>query len=139
MQYFIFTNVFDNIRKYQHQIIYIYHILNIKYVLRVRIITFIPLETRRALSTYRCTFWLGLMGRSETRKKARSRHDTTRYIGSGLSRGRDPWTGTSTIRLRQTQNDPYRGTKRPIYLLKSHFITHFHVLYKKHKAKDNGS
>jgi hypothetical protein len=33
----------------------------------------------------------------------------------------------------------YRGTKRPIYLLKSHFIPHFHILDKEHKAKDNAS
>jgi hypothetical protein len=34
---------------------------------------------------------------------------------------------------------PYRGTKRPIYLLKPHFIPHFHLLDKEHKARDNAS
>jgi hypothetical protein len=42
-------------------------------------------------------------------------------------------------RLRQAQNGLYGGTKRPIYLLKLHFIQHFHVLDKEHKAKDNTS
>jgi hypothetical protein len=60
-------------------------------------------------------------------------------VGPGLGWGRGPWAGTSTTHLRQTRNDPYKGTKRPIYLLKSHFIPHFHVLYKEHKARDNAS
>jgi hypothetical protein len=64
---------------------------------------------------------------------------TARYIGLGLGRGHGPWAGTSTTRLRQTRNGPYRGTKRPIYLLKSHFIPHFHLLDKEHKAIDNVS
>jgi hypothetical protein len=40
---------------------------------------------------YRCTFGPDLMDRPETRKKARSRHDTARNIlVSGLGRGRGP-------------------------------------------------
>jgi hypothetical protein len=77
------------------------------------------------------------MGQPEARIKARPKHGTTQYIGLGLGRGRGPWAGTSTVRLRQARNDPYRGMKRPIYLLKSHFIPHFHVLDKEHKARDN--
>jgi hypothetical protein len=77
------------------------------------------------------------MGRPEARKKARLRHGTARPDISG--RGRGPWAGTSTTRLRQAQNDPYIGTKRLIYLLKSHFIPHFHVLDKEHKTRDNVS
>jgi hypothetical protein len=34
---------------------------------------------------------------------------------------------------------PYRGTKRLIFLLKPHFIPHFHILDKEHKARDNAS
>jgi hypothetical protein len=60
-------------------------------------------------------------------------------VGPGLGRGRGPWAGTSTTRLRQARKGPYKGTKRPIYLLKSHFIRHFHVLDKEHKARDNVS
>jgi hypothetical protein len=38
------------------------------------------------------------------------------------------------------EHGPFKtGTKRLIYLLKSHFIPHFHVLYKEHKARDNTS
>jgi hypothetical protein len=38
------------------------------------------------------------------------------------------------------EHGPFKaGMKRPIYLLKSHFIRHFHVLDKEHKAKDNVS
>jgi hypothetical protein len=76
--------------------------------------------SRRHRKKYRCTFGLGLMGRPE----ARPRHDTARNIlvpgrhGAGLGRGRGSWAGTSTTRLRQTRNGPYRDTKRPIYLLK---------------------
>jgi hypothetical protein len=84
------------------------------------------------------------MGRPKARKKsmAHARHDT-KYFSVGPARpdisgrGRGPWAGTSTTRLRQTRNDPYRSRKRPIYLLKSHFIPYFHVLDKEHKARDN--
>jgi hypothetical protein len=64
---------------------------------------------------------------------------TARYFGPGLGRGHGPWAATSTTRLRQARNDPYRGTERPIYLLKPHFISHFHILDKEHKARDNAS
>jgi hypothetical protein len=38
------------------------------------------------------------------------------------------------------EHGPFKaGTKRPIYLLKSHFIPHFHILDKEHKARDNAS
>jgi hypothetical protein len=74
--------------------------------------------------------WVGSMDRSEARKKTRSRHGTVRYIELCLSRGRGQWTGMSTTRLRQTRNYPYKGMKRPIYLLKPHFIPYFHVLDK---------
>jgi hypothetical protein len=80
----------------------------------------------------------GLMGRPEARKKARPRHGTTRNI---LVSGRHGplFRAEVTARLRQTRNGPYRGTKRPIYLLKPHFIPHFHILDKEHKAIDNAS
>jgi hypothetical protein len=42
-------------------------------------------------------------------------------------------------RLRQARNDPYRDMKKLIYLLKSYFISYFHVLDKEHKARDNVS
>jgi hypothetical protein len=61
------------------------------------------------------------------------------YIGPGLGRGHGPWAGTSTARLRQARNGPCKGTKRPIYLLKSHFIPHLYVLDKEHKTIDNVS
>jgi hypothetical protein len=91
---------------------------------------------------YMCTFGPGLISRPEARKKstAQARHDTKYFsAGPGLGRGRGLWAGTSTARLKQARNDPYRGTKMPIYLLKSHFIPHFHLLDKKHKARDNVS
>jgi hypothetical protein len=68
-----------------------------------------------------------------------TKYFTARYIGPGLGRGHGPWAGTSTTRLKQARNGSYRGTKRPIYLLKSHLIPHFHVLDKEHKAIDNVS
>jgi hypothetical protein len=83
------------------------------------------------------------MGRAEARKK----HDP-KYFSAGPAQpdisGRvwaevGPWAGTSTVRLRQARNDTYKGTKRPIYLLKPHFIPYFHVLYKEHKIRDNAS
>jgi hypothetical protein len=79
------------------------------------------------------------MGQPEARKK----HDP-KYFSAGPAwpdiSGRvlaevGPWAGTSMVRLRQTQNDLYKGTKMPIYLLKPHF----HVLYKEHKIRDNAS
>jgi hypothetical protein len=71
---------------------------------------------------------------------AQARHDPKYFsVGPGLGRGRGTWTGTSTDRLRQARNGPYRGTKRLIYLLKLYFILHFHVLDKEHKARDNVS
>jgi hypothetical protein len=82
-------------------------------------------------------------------KKARPRHGTARnnlvpgrhgpLYRAGLGRGHGPWAGTGTARLRQARNGPYRGTKRPIYLLKPHFTPHFHILDKEHKARDNAS
>jgi hypothetical protein len=81
--------------------------------------------------------WVGPDGSAQSmEKKARPKHGMARNIlVSG--RGRGPWVGTSTARLRQARNGPYRSTKRPIYLLKSDFIPHFHVLDKEHKARDN--
>jgi hypothetical protein len=89
------------------------------------------------------------MGRPEARKKARPRHDTSQNIlvpgrhdplfRAGFGPRSRPMAGTSTTRLRQARNDPYRDTKRPIYLLKPHFIPHFHILDKEHKARDNTS
>jgi hypothetical protein len=83
--------------------------------------------------------WVGPDGPARSTKK-KARHDPKYFsVGPGLVRGRGPWAGTSTARLRQARNGPYRGTKRPIYLLKSHFIPHFHVLDKEHKARNNVS
>jgi hypothetical protein len=82
--------------------------------------------------------WAGPDGpaRSMEKSTTQARHDTKYFsVGPGLGRGRGPWAGTSTARLRQARNGPYRGTKWPIYLLKSHFIPHFHVLDKEHKAR----
>jgi hypothetical protein len=82
------------------------------------------------------------MGRPEAWKKSttQARHGPKYFsAGPGLDRGRSLWAGTSTARLRQARNGPYRGTKRPIYLLKPHFIPYFHVLDKEHKARDNVS
>jgi hypothetical protein len=60
-------------------------------------------------------------------------------VGPGLGRDRGSGVGTSTTRLRQTQNGLYRGMKKLIYSLKSYFIPHFHVLDNKHKARDDSS
>jgi hypothetical protein len=94
----------------------------------------------------RRTFGSGLIGRPEARKKSTvqtrygskyfsvgpvrpnissqvwaevAAHGRARaqYIRPGLGRGRGPWAGTSTIRLRQARNGLYRGMKRHISLL----------------------
>jgi hypothetical protein len=59
--------------------------------------------------------------------------------GPSLGRGYGPWAGTSTARLRQSHKMThiYRGAKSVIYSLKPHFIPHFYVLDKEHKARDD--
>jgi hypothetical protein len=82
------------------------------------------------------------MDRVKTRKKhgqrLRPTHGITqnivvsvslaRCIGLDLDRGCGPQMDMDMTRLRQTRNVLYRGTKRPIYLLKPYSIPHFHVL-----------
>jgi hypothetical protein len=89
------------------------------------------------------------MDRPEARKKARPRHGTTRNIlvsgrpdpiyQVGFGPRSRPMGGHEHDPFKAGTKWPYRGTKRPIYLLKSHFIPYFHVLDKKHKARDNVS
>jgi hypothetical protein len=78
--------------------------------------------------------------RSTKKSTAQARHGPKYFsAGPGLGRGHGPWAGTSTTRLRQARNGSYRDTKMPIYLLKPHFISLFHILDKEHKSRDNAS
>jgi hypothetical protein len=90
------------------------------------------------------------MGRPEARKKAQPRHGMARNIlvsgqhgpiyQAGFGPRSRPMGGHEHDPFKaHTRNGPYRGTKRPIYLLKPQSIPHFHVLDKEHKAKDNVS
>jgi hypothetical protein len=48
--------------------------------------------------------WAGLD--EPSRSTVQSRHDPKYFsVGPGLGRGRDPWAGTNTARLRQARND----------------------------------
>jgi hypothetical protein len=84
---------------------------------------------------YRCIFGLGLVGRPKARKKstAQTRHGIKKFSA-------EPARPVISGRIwAEVITDPYRGTKRSIYLLKPNFISHFHILDKEHKARDNTS
>jgi hypothetical protein len=85
-----------------------------------------------AIPTYRCTFGPCLMDRPEARNKnmAQARHGPIYRAGFGLRS--QPMDGHECDLFKA-------GTKRLVYLLKSHFLPHFHVLDKEHKVIDNDS
>lgn len=82
---------------------------------------------------YRCIFGSGLVDWPEARKNMVQIWYDPKYFSADpcLGWGRDPRAGTCTTYLRHTRNGLYKDTKRPIYLLKLHFILYFYVLDKR--------
>jgi hypothetical protein len=78
------------------------------------------------------------MGWPEARKKAWPRYDMVQNI---LVSDDTAWyIGPRSQPMGGHKHGPFKaGTKRLIYPLKPHFIPHFHVLDKEHKARDDAS